>query len=107
MIKLKTDCTYEKDATIKTFDQEVKVIDGVKQVVYTERTKDPYEGLTYSDFSLQSLIDADAVDLLQSVGTLSRGQSIVVVARTSNGWYKTIDGFYASETYLQKKPVTA
>ena len=41
------------------------------------------------------------------VGTLSRGQSIVVVARTSIGWFKTIDGFYASETYLQKKPVTA
>ena len=41
------------------------------------------------------------------IGTLSRGQSIVVVARTSNGWYKTIDGFYASETYLQKKPPTA
>lgn len=74
MIKLKTDCTYEKDAPIKTFDQEIKVVDGVKQVVYTERTKDAYEGLTYSDFSLQSLIDADATDLLQSVGTLSRGQ---------------------------------
>ena len=41
------------------------------------------------------------------VGTLSRGQTIVVVARTSNGWYKTIDGFYASETYLSKKPPTA
>ena len=41
------------------------------------------------------------------IGTLSRGQSVVVVARTSNGWYKTIDGFYASETYLQKKPPTA
>lgn len=41
------------------------------------------------------------------IGTLSRGQSIVVVARTSNGWYKTIDGFYASETYLSKKPPTA
>lgn len=41
------------------------------------------------------------------IGTLSRGQSIIVVARTSNGWYKTIDGFYASETYLQKKPVSS
>ena len=41
------------------------------------------------------------------IGTLSRGQAIVVVARTSNGWYKTIDGFYASETYLQKKPPTS
>ncbi len=41
------------------------------------------------------------------VGTLTRGQTIVVVARTSNGWYKTIDGFYASETYLSKKPPTS
>ncbi|MCR4774990.1 MAG: SH3 domain-containing protein [Saccharofermentans sp.] len=41
------------------------------------------------------------------IGTLTRGQTIVVVARTSNGWYKTIDGFYASETYLSKKPPTA
>ena len=41
------------------------------------------------------------------IGTLSRGQTVVVVARTSNGWYKTIDGFYASETYLSKKPPTA
>ena len=41
------------------------------------------------------------------IGTLTRGQTIVVVARTSNGWYKTIDGFYASETYLSRKPPTA
>ncbi len=41
------------------------------------------------------------------IGTLSRGQTIVVVARTSNGWYKTIDGFYASENYLSKKPPTS
>ena len=40
------------------------------------------------------------------IGTLTRGQTIIVVARTSNGWYKTIDGFYCSETYLQKKPPT-
>lgn len=74
---LKTRKNYEKSAPIKTFDQEIKVIDGVKQIVYSERTKDAYEGLTYSDFSLQSLIDADATDLLQSVGTLSRGQFTV------------------------------
>ena len=34
------------------------------------------------------------------VGTLTRGQSIVVVAKASGGWYKTQDGFYVSETYL-------
>lgn len=41
------------------------------------------------------------------IGTLSRGQTVVVVARTSNGWYKTIDGFYCSETYLSKNPPSA
>ena len=41
------------------------------------------------------------------IGTLTRNQTIVVVARTSNGWYKTIDGFYASETYLSKKPLSS
>lgn len=36
----------------------------------------------------------------EKVGTLTRGQSIVVVAKASGGWYKTQDGFYVSETYL-------
>lgn len=34
------------------------------------------------------------------VGKLSRGQSVKVVAKTSNGWYKTFDGFYVSSEYL-------
>jgi len=71
---LKVHKTYEKQSPIKTFDQDIKVIDGVRQTVYTERVKDLYEGLSYTDFSLQSLIDADATDLLQQVGTLTRGQ---------------------------------
>ena len=36
----------------------------------------------------------------EKVGTLTRGMSIVVVAKASGGWYKTNDGFYVSETYL-------
>ena len=36
----------------------------------------------------------------EKVGTLTRGQSIVVVAKAGGGWYKTQDGFYVSETYL-------
>lgn len=36
----------------------------------------------------------------EKVGTLTRGQSITVVAKASGGWYKTQDGFYVSETYL-------
>ena len=35
------------------------------------------------------------------VGTLVRGQTVTVVASTSDGWYKTQDGFYVSGTYLQ------
>ena len=36
----------------------------------------------------------------EKVGTLTRGQSISCVAKASGGWYKTVDGFYVSETYL-------
>ena len=33
-------------------------------------------------------------------GTLTRGQTVTVVAQTGNGWYKTTDGFYVSGNYL-------
>lgn len=36
----------------------------------------------------------------EKVGTLTRGQTVVCVAKASGGWYKTEDGFYVSETYL-------
>ena len=36
----------------------------------------------------------------EKVGTLTRGQAVVCVAKASGGWYKTQDGFYVSETYL-------
>ncbi|MCR5529924.1 MAG: SH3 domain-containing protein [Saccharofermentans sp.] len=34
------------------------------------------------------------------VGRLSRNQTVTVVAQTSDGWYKTFDGYYVSGTYL-------
>ena len=34
-------------------------------------------------------------------GTLTRGQSVVVVASTNDGWYKTKDGYYVSGQYLK------
>ncbi len=37
------------------------------------------------------------------VGTLTRGQTVVVVAVAKNIWYKTKDGFFVSETYLTTK----
>ncbi|MBQ4191194.1 MAG: SH3 domain-containing protein [Clostridiales bacterium] len=40
-------------------------------------------------------------------GTLSKGQSVTVVARTDNDWYKTSDGFYISGNYLTSTPPTA
>lgn len=56
----------------KTFDPVVEVVNGSRVLVYKERTEDLNEGLTYSDFSLKSLIDADALDLLNPVAPLSR-----------------------------------
>lgn len=37
------------------------------------------------------------------VGTLTRGQSVTVVARSNGIWYKTQDGYFISETYLSGK----
>jgi len=37
------------------------------------------------------------------IGTLTRGQTVTVVAKAGNGWYKTKDGFFVSETYLTGK----
>ena len=34
-------------------------------------------------------------------GTLIRGQAVTVVASTSDGWYKTQDGYYVSGSYLK------
>jgi len=39
-------------------------------------------------------------------GTLVRGQAVTVVASTSDGWYKTQDGYYVSGTYLKAKAPT-
>lgn len=40
------------------------------------------------------------------VGTLTRNQQVQIVAVTDSSWYKTIDGFYVSSTYLVSTPVT-
>lgn len=39
----------------------------------------------------------------EKVGTLTRGQSVTVVARANGIWYKTQDGYFISETYLSGK----
>ena len=38
------------------------------------------------------------------VGSLTRNQEVVVTAVTSDGWYKTLDGFYVSGSYLTEAP---
>jgi len=38
------------------------------------------------------------------VGSLTRNQEVVVIAVTSDGWYKTLDGFYVSGSYLTESP---
>lgn len=39
------------------------------------------------------------------VGTLTRNQQIQIVAVTDSSWYKTVDGFYISSTYLSATPL--
>ena len=39
-------------------------------------------------------------------GTLTRGQTVVVVASTNNNWYKTEDGFYVSGEYVKTSEPT-
>ena len=36
-------------------------------------------------------------------GTLTRGQEVTVIASTTDGWYKTKDGYYVSGQYLKTK----
>ncbi len=40
------------------------------------------------------------------VSKLPRGAAVTVVATTSNGWYKTSDGYYVTGSYLSSSPVT-
>ena len=39
----------------------------------------------------------------ERVASLTRGQTVTVVARANGIWYKTQDGFFVSETYLSGK----
>ena len=38
------------------------------------------------------------------VGTLTRNQQVQISAVTDSEWYKTVDGFYISSTYLAQNP---
>lgn len=63
LVREKTDETISP-----TFDE---VREGSK-IIYKERTEDVNKGLLYTDFTIQSLLDADAVDLLQPVQPIQR-----------------------------------
>jgi uncharacterized protein YgiM (DUF1202 family) len=71
------------------------------EVTWTETEFDTetikYAGVTEGEFL--RIRKGPSVDY-DIVGTLSRNQAVVVVAVTSDGWYKTHDGFYISGTYL-------
>lgn len=68
------DETFPTKEVAKTYDPVIQVVDGRKVQLFVERTKDPNEGLSYTDFSIQSLLDADAIDLLQPLSPISRSQ---------------------------------
>ena len=68
------DETFPPKEVVKTYDPVVKIVNGRKVQLFVERTKDLNEGLSYNDFSIQSLLDADAIDLLQPLSPISRSQ---------------------------------
>lgn len=92
------------DEVRKTYDPTIEVVDGKKVLLYKERTEDPNEGLTYSDFSLQSLIDADATTLLNPISPLSR--DIFYVVDTANTVANNISSSIESLNVEPKNEVT-
>lgn len=85
------DETFPPKEVCKTYDPVIKIVNGRKVQLFVERTKDLNEGLTYSDFSIQSLLDADAIDLLQPLSPISRDRlaaaDIANTAATAIGNY--------------------
>lgn len=92
------------DEVRKTYDPSIEVVDGKKVLLYKERTEDPNEGLTYSDFSLQSLIDADATTLLSPISPLTRDAFYVVdTANTvANNISSNIDNLSVEPSNIDK-----
>lgn len=68
------DETFPPKEVCKTYDPVIKEVNGRKVQLFVERTEDLNKGLSYSDFSVQSLLDADAIDLLQPLSPISRSQ---------------------------------
>lgn len=77
---------------IKTYDE---VREGNK-IIYKERTEDLNKGLLYTDFTIQSLLDADAVDLLQPTQPISRDN--LSVADIANSAANNIGTYIESVT---------
>lgn len=88
MINFKKDFqdSSQKDRVV-TYDKAIKKVDGSTLLENVERTKDLNQGLLYTDFSLQSLIDSDNIDLLNPIGPISRSALSAtdsLVTNTSN-----------------------
>lgn len=61
--------------------------------------------VTTADDYLNVRRGPDANAYPEVVSKLPRGTAVTVVASTSNGWYKTSDGYYITGTYLSTSPV--
>lgn len=88
------DETFPPKEVVKTYDPVVKIVNGRKVQLFVERTKDLNEGLSYNDFSIQSLLDADAIDLLQPLSPISRSQ--LVAADIANSAASNIGSYLDS-----------
>lgn len=71
MFNRETVTSFYKDQN-PTYDQVLEKTALGTVITYKERVGDPNKGLKFSDFSIQSLVDADAIDLLQPTQPISR-----------------------------------
>lgn len=66
---------YSKKNSTIVEAQHFKTYDPIREgntIVFKERVEDLNKGLKFTDFSVQSLVDADALDLLQPTAPISR-----------------------------------
>ena len=89
-----TDVPFNED--VVTYDPVIKEVNGAKVQMFVARTEDLNKGLSYDDFSLRSLLDADALDLLQPIAPISRTQ--LYAADIANSAANNIGAFADSVT---------
>ncbi|MCR5061195.1 MAG: SH3 domain-containing protein [Saccharofermentans sp.] len=104
-----TQVTIATITTPSTTQTTIPVYEGPLETADTTETSWTETPLQNGSLTLYSTVSAGnflrvrkgpSVDY-DIVGTLTRGQSVVVVASTANDWYKTEDGYYISGQYLK------